>query len=81
MSIKKITMVYDPDVADWEALYVDEKLVLEGHSLVVQDVLDVLHGIGAIEYAQQNGTPALTGYRFPSKLEEVQYDPDYTEED
>ena len=36
-------------VDDWEALYIDGKLVKEGHSVETEDVLDVL----GIEYTSE----------------------------
>lgn len=75
----QITLVYDPDVRDWEALYIDGKQITYGHTVDAQDVLEILARRDIIEFVQQNGTPGLTGYSFPEKLEDVQYDPDWTE--
>lgn len=40
----KFTLVC-PACGDWEALYMDGKLVAEGHSLRVMDVLDAIANV------------------------------------
>ena len=44
MSKVKFTFVH-ADSGDWEGLYADEKLILEGHSVRAVDVLDAIADI------------------------------------
>lgn len=64
---------------DWEALYVDGKLFAQGHQVREDDILTALRRLNLITTENKLGTPGLTGYSFPEKLEDVQYDPDWTE--
>ena len=59
MKNKKVTFVSGD--ADWMGLYVDGKLVLENHSLNIEDVLDALeidfeHPTFDSEWMEEQGT-------------------------
>ena len=38
------------DDGDWEGLFIDGKLITEGHSVPSTDVLDKLEGLGVINF-------------------------------
>ncbi len=42
--MREFTMVR-PECGDWEALYMDGKLIAEGHSLRAYDVLDAIANV------------------------------------
>lgn len=77
MNKPHITIVSNDD--DWEGLYIDGKLFTQDHSLSAEDILRAMRSLNLITTEDKFGTPALTGYCFPEKLEHVQYDPDWTE--
>lgn len=69
----KFTLVY-PESGDWEALYINGKLVAEGHSLSVQDVLDCIDNILPNEYKYitiSDETAELGMPQYISELDEV----------
>jgi len=64
-----ITVITSED-GDWEALYLDGELKLEGHSLAWEHILDLL----GIEYEKTEiGLEALEqmAFSFPKKLTDV----------
>ncbi len=64
---------------DWDGLYIDGKLELEGHSIHWRDLVDVLRKKGLPIYIKNPPGDASGGHlaewgRYPEKLEEVTYE-------
>lgn len=70
---KQISIVGNGD--DWEGLYVDGKLALQGHSLGrVQDVLEIL-GFDVLDRLTEEGWLEDIGY-LPENMEDVKFEED-----
>lgn len=53
-----------PEGGDWEALYMDGKLVAEGHSLRIRDVLDAIADVlpNKLSYIEISDEKAEAGF-------------------
>lgn len=53
-----------PESGDWEALYMDGKLIAEGHSLRVDDVLDAISDVlpNKLSYIEISDEKAEAGF-------------------
>lgn len=61
--MKEFTLVR-PECGDWEALYMDGKLIAEGHSLRVMDVLDAVSNVfpNRVSYKEVSDERAEEGF-------------------
>lgn len=62
-------------VEDWEALYIDGKLVDEGHSLDLVEVLRLLKIDVHSVYMESNPDEGDGDWYFADKLEDVKFEP------
>ena len=66
--VPEVTFVY---ADDWEGLYIGDELIIEGHSLDMLRVLDVLK----VSYSYGEAEVCLTAYgRCPPSLKDVEFD-------
>ena len=70
--ISTLTYVYEEEEGDWVALYYDNDLQEENHSISAHQVLDLLQEKGIINFKTKDGTKCIKGKsRFPRDLNEV----------
>lgn len=69
----KFTVIH---AEDWEGLYVNGRLALEGHSLDIDDVLDKVNDVLSIQRkgfeVECTGTIMKPGTRLPNKLKDLE---------
>ena len=56
---------------DWEALYINDKLATEGHSIKVRDVLDCINDILPNEYSKIEVSDEIAEIGMPEKLSQL----------
>jgi hypothetical protein len=71
---------------DWQGLYANGKLILQGHSLRPSEILEWLAGYGPLEVVSYDVRPANDEWlndlgRLPEDLSEVSYDDDWSIQD
>ena len=61
---KRQFVIVSPESGDWEALYMDGKLIAEGHSLRVIDVLDAIADVllNEVSYDEISDERAENGF-------------------
>lgn len=62
-------LIVRPECGDWEALYMDGKLIAEGHSLRANDVLDAISSVfqNEVKYIEISDEEAECGMPMYSK--------------
>ena len=60
-----------PESGDWEALYMDGKLIAEGHSIRVMDVLDAISDVLPNKFTYESISDELAEAGFSSNLEDM----------
>jgi hypothetical protein len=60
-----------PESGDWEAWYMDGKLIAEGHSVRIQDILDGISGVFPSTYKIIEISDEKAEEGFSENLEEV----------
>ena len=65
--MREFTLVC-PECGDWEALYMDGKLITEGHSLRAYDVLDAIANVFPNRYVYKEISGELAEEGFSDNL-------------
>lgn len=73
MSRYKVTHLYC--AADWEALYIDNELVLQDHSIRISDALMCVSGLGEYDFvSKESSTDQVDNLGcYPDYLNDVLY--------
>ena len=66
----KLTLV-SCESCDWEALYINDKLTAEGHSIKVRDFIDCINDILPNEYSKIEVSDEIAEIGMPEKLSEL----------
>lgn len=66
----KFTLI-NCESGDWEALYINDKLAAEGHSIRVRDVIDSISDILPNEYNEIEISDEIAEVGMPEKLSEL----------